>query len=260
LKALGRIHTYRQFQESFFLAREAGFSNINVDLIFGLPGQSTESWCETLRQVVRLAPEHISAYSLILEEGTPFFTLYREDLERREAGEKPLQLPSEEEEEAMYAWAVRILGEAGYGRYEISNFAKEGFACRHNEGYWTGTAYAGFGLGAASYLDGCRFKKTENLEAYLVGDFSEKERIVLSKREQMEEFVILGLRRTQGISETAFAARFGHPFPEAYRRIIRKYTEAGLLQQTEEAICFTEGGIRLSNRVMAEFLGAAGED
>ena len=158
LKKLGRIHTWEKFLESFQLAREAGFSNINVDLMSALPGQTKESWEKTLRQVLALQPEHISAYSLIIEEGTPFYQLYEKDVERRDAGEEPELLPSEEEERAMYEATGRILKEQGYLHYEISNYAKPGRECRHNLGYWQRRDYLGFGLGASTLLNPVRYK------------------------------------------------------------------------------------------------------
>lgn len=254
LEKLGRIHSYEAFLESFQMAREAGFTNINVDLMFGLPGQSPESWRQTLHEVAGLGVEHISAYSLIIEEGTPFFSAYQKDLERRERGELPKLLPSEEAEARMYSDGVRILKDYGYEQYEISNFAKEGFSCRHNEGYWTGADYAGFGLGAASYINKARYTRTTNRTAYLNGDFSELERQTLSLEEQMEEFMILGLRRTKGISKTDFKERFNRELPDAYRKVIDKYKKNGLLEEDGESIFFTKKGVRVSNLVLSEFL------
>ena len=129
--------------------RQAGFSNVNIDLMSALPGQTPESWRETLNRVLALQPEHISAYSLIIEEQTPFYEKYHADDERRAKGECPQYLPSEEEEREMYEDTELLLSEAGLYRYEISNYAKPGFACLHNIGYWTGVEYAGFGLGAS---------------------------------------------------------------------------------------------------------------
>ncbi len=152
LALLGRIHTYEDFLRTYEAAREAGFANINVDLMSALPGQRVRSWEQTLAQVLALRPEHISAYSLIIEEGTPFYERYHEDAVLRERGELPRELPSEEDEREMYRVTERLLGAAGMQRYEISNYALPGFECRHNLGYWTGEEYAGFGIGAASLL------------------------------------------------------------------------------------------------------------
>ena len=158
LQYLGRIHTMEDFLESYRAAREAGFENINIDLMSALPGQTVSSWEKTLRTVVSLQPEHISAYSLIIEEGTPFCQLFGEDgdaaeeKKRRQSLGIP-ELPDEDAERRMYYDTERILGEAGYHRYEISNYAKPGYECRHNKGYWTGTEYLGLGLGASSYIN-----------------------------------------------------------------------------------------------------------
>lgn len=254
LKLLGRIHSYEDFLASFEMAREVGFTNINVDLMTALPGQTVESCRQTLRQAAELGPEHISVYGLMIEEGTPFYERYREDLNRRERGLAPKLLPTEEAEGAMYEDTARILGQYGYKRYEISNYAREGFNCRHNEGYWTGAEYAGFGLGAASYLEGCRFRKTNKLPAYLKGDFKAREMERLSKEDQMAEFMILGLRRMEGIRISEFERRFEQMFPFGYKEIAEHFAEEGLLQMDKDRIFFTERGIYLSNRVLAEFL------
>ncbi|MCD7819512.1 MAG: radical SAM protein, partial [Lachnospiraceae bacterium] len=152
LAQLGRIHTWEIFLESYEKARQAGFRNINIDLMSALPGQTAASWEKTLRQVLQLAPEHISAYSLIIEEGTPFYQKYHEDDLRRMNGAQPLYLSSEEEERKMYVLTGALLDEAGFQHYEISNYARPGLECRHNIGYWQGTEYMGFGLGASSFL------------------------------------------------------------------------------------------------------------
>ncbi len=152
LAALGRIHTWEMFLRSYEAARKAGFSNINVDLMSALPGQTFPSWERTLQKILKLAPEHISSYSLIIEEGTPFYDKYHEDDERRANGDMPCFLPSEDDERRMYGLTEQMLREAGYEHYEISNYARPGYACRHNIGYWRGTEYMGFGLGAASLL------------------------------------------------------------------------------------------------------------
>jgi len=152
LAVLGRIHTWETFLESYEAARAARFGNINIDLMSALPGQTVESWENTLQQILMLAPEHISAYSLIIEEGTPFYQKYHEDDLRRADGEQPLYLPSEEDERRMYVLTEQLLGEAGYEHYEISNYARPGNECRHNIGYWRGTEYMGFGLGASSMI------------------------------------------------------------------------------------------------------------
>ena len=190
LKLLGRIHTYEEFLESYRLARECGFENINVDLISAIPGQTMESWEESIKKVMVLEPEHISAYSLIIEEGTPFFKIYGEGAE----GE--YLLPSEEDEREMYRRTEELLEEAGYHRYEISNYTKQGRECRHNLGYWERKNYLGIGLGASSLIDNVRYKNTECLEDYIQWSCDlnkiQKDREILSKAEQMEEFIFFG--------------------------------------------------------------------
>ena len=254
LKKLGRIHTWEKFLESFQLAREAGFSNINVDLMSALPGQTKESWEKTLRQVLALQPEHISAYSLIIEEGTPFYQLYEKDVERRDAGEEPELIPSEEEERAMYEATGRILKEQGYLHYEISNYAKPGRECCHNLGYWQRRDYLGFGLGASTLLNPVRYKNTEDLEAYLGGDFSKKEFFVLTKDNQIEETMFLGLRVLEGVSKEQFLEQFSCELRVVYRKELEKLEKEGLLEEEGDFVRLTSRGIDLSNPVLAEFL------
>ena len=254
LMLLGRIHSYEQFLESFSLAREAGFSNINVDLMSALPGQSMESWRDTLHQVCRLSPEHISAYSLIIEEGTPFYEAYHEDAKRRENGDETESLPSEEMERQMYEETKRVLESYGYQRYEISNYAKEGYACRHNIGYWNRTDYVGFGLGASSLQNPLRYKNTSVLADYLERDFSKKELLVLTKDNQIEETMFLGLRMTEGVSLRKFEERFSCPAEVVYGKQIRELKEKGLLEEKEGRVRLTEKGVDVSNGVLAEFL------
>ncbi len=254
LKRLGRIHTWEKFLESFQLAREAGFSNINVDLMSALPGQTKESWEKTLRQVLALQPEHISAYSLIIEEGTPFYQLYEKDVERRDAGEEPELIPSEEEERAMYEATGRILKEQGYLHYEISNYAKPGRECCHNLGYWQRRDYLGFGLGASTLLNPVRYKNTEDLEAYLGGDFSKKEFFVLTKDNQIEETMFLGLRVLEGVSKEQFREHFSCELRVVYRKELEKLEQEGLLEEEGDFVRLTSRGIDLSNPVLAEFL------
>ena len=248
LASLGRIHDYQQFLESYQMAREAGFHNINVDLMFGIPGQTRDGWEKSLRTVAALNPEHISAYSLIIEEGTPFAA-------------RNLDLPDEDTEYQMYEDTARILREYGFEQYEISNYARGGKACIHNIGYWTGIPYLGLGLGAASLMDGCRFTNTTSLERYRDAsrktDFPDnirKDLIRLSRQEQMEEFMFLGLRLRAGISKTEFAQRFGIPIEEIYGDVIRRYKELALLQEENGRIFLSRHGIHVSNTVMSDFL------
>lgn len=250
LKRLGRIHTFRQFLETYEAARAAGFDNINVDVMSALPGQTLQSYRQTLQKVLALTPppEHISAYSLIVEEGTPFA-----DWER----EGRLDVPDEDCERLMYEETKRILAEAGFHRYEISNYAREGFACRHNCGYWQRVDYAGFGIGAASLIENVRFSNNRDLQKYLENPLGQRSEVqVLSVAEQMEEFMFLGLRMTQGVNVEAFRENFGSTLTEVYGEVIEKNIEDGLLHYLSGGTCLalTEHGLDVSNYVMAQFL------
>lgn len=254
LRRLGRIHTWEEFLRNFRLARQLGFSNINVDLISALPGQSPESWRETLRRVTELEPEHISAYSLIVEEGTPFYARYGEDAARREAGKEPFFLPTEEEERRMYADTESILCSAGYGHYEISNYARPGYACRHNIGYWEREDYLGFGLGASSLYQEKRWRNTDDLTRYLAGNFPKEDLQELSEREQMEETMFLGLRMLSGVSLNRFREAFGKECRAVYGPVIERQKELGLLKEENGFLALTARGLDVSNYCMAEFL------
>lgn len=245
LKILGRIHNYSQFLESYHMAREAGFSNINIDLMFAIPGQTCKGWLENLRTVAELGPEHISAYSLIIEEGTPFY-------------KKELDLPDEDSEYIMYEDTGKILGEYGYHQYEISNYAKKGRRCRHNEGYWTRMDYLGLGLGAASLLGNRRFSNTDSMEEYLKNSDSpekiRKNQENLSTYDEMAEFMFLGLRMTEGISVKRFQECFGVPIEKIYGKVIDGYKKQGLLIEKNGRIFLSRPGIHVSNTIMADFL------
>lgn len=271
LKYLGRMHTYEEFLKTYRLARGEGFHNMNIDLISAIPHQTVESWEKTLRMTAELGPEHISAYSLMIEEGTPFYERYGE-------GEYADELPNEEEERLMYQNTKRILKEYGYQRYEISNYAKPGYECRHNLGYWSRTEYLGIGAGAASLMDNRRWTEDkkfpvcrgENSFDIKKGQ-TENDRVqVLSVQEQMEEYMFLGLRKMEGVSRNQFETEFGCSMEEIYGTVLEKLTEKGLLEETEAAgkeegpgekggypdryVRLTERGIDVSNWVMSEFL------
>lgn len=246
LKLLGRIHSYKEFEDNYLLARELGFQNINVDLISALPGQTMEQWLCTLEKVILLKPEHISAYSLILEEGTPFFERYSEedqdeDLDRR-----------------IYGKTREVLEKAGYYRYEISNYARPGYACRHNSSYWTRTNYLGLGLGASSLFHNIRFHNEENMQLYIENSHNRKQIRkdieYLDKNKQMEEFMFLGLRMTEGIHKNKFKDLFGEDIENIYGDVLKQSFEEGLLMEEHNHIFLTEKGLDLSNVVMARFL------
>lgn len=253
LKMLGRIHSYGEFLESVRLARAAGFDNLNVDLMSALPGQTTETWMDTLRRAVQVRPEHISAYSLMIEEGTPFYERYAEAAERRSAGEDCAPLPSEEEERRMYYLTEEYLKKHGYCRYEISNYALPGRACRHNCGYWQRVEYKGFGLGAASLVGEERSSNTAEMDAYLKGK-REGSRQRLSREEQMEETMFLGLRMQKGVSEKEFAGQFGVSMQSVYGQTLDRLISQGLLKSGRGTVTLTGRGIDISNYVLAQFL------
>ena len=254
LRELGRIHTYEDFLRSYDLIRKKGFSNVNIDLMAALPGQTLKSYEQTLRRVLALKPEHISAYSLIIEEGTPFYEKYEADELLREKGEKPQMLPSEETERLMYERTKELLLEHGYERYEISNYARRGYACRHNIGYWRRENYLGFGLGSASLLENERFHNTTDLTDYLGGDYLAYEQEKLDKKSQMEEFMFLGLRMTEGISTECFRQTFGLPVELVYGPVLEQQIADRLLRKEDGRIFLSERGLDVSNYVMAQFL------
>lgn len=275
LARIGRIHDYRTFQETYGLAREAGFCNINIDLMAALPGQSPVSYRETLRRTAALMPEHISAYSLILEEGTPLY-------ERQ----KEYRFPTEEEDREMYLFTDTYLSSCGYHRYEISNYAREGYECRHNKVYWQRGDYVGFGLGAASMVRNVRWSNpaeaaqyaayaaamaaagdrmpcsVASMEAAQDDDRKEQgrhghfmsERHALTVQEQMEEFMFLGLRMIRGVSCQAFADQFGQRIEDVYGSVLKRMSRQGLLVRRDGRVRLTERGLDVSNYVMAEFL------
>lgn len=267
LARIGRIHDYRAFLETYRAAREAGFRNINVDLMAALPGQSLESYRETLQKTAALGPEHISAYSLILEEGTPLY-------ERQQ----DYCFPNEEEDREMYLLTDTYLSACGYHRYEISNYAREGYECRHNKVYWQRGDYAGFGLGASSMVQNVRWRNPEEFEryeAFVLGRRGEErpscactdadggpggyragfvQRQALTEQEQMEEFMFLGLRLIRGVSCEAFEEQFGRRIGEVYGPALDKLCGQGLLVRGDGRIRLTARGLDVSNYVCAEFL------
>lgn len=284
LKCLMRVHNYDQFVAAFNSARKAGFNNINIDIMSGLPGETMDSYIETLGKVVDMQPEHISAYSLIVEEGTP--------LSQNE--ELLSYIPSEELDRKMYARTKQLLKNSGYDRYEISNYAKEGFSCKHNLVYWTGGEYLGVGLGASSYLQiqteqgkqqRVRFHGVEDFDEY-IGRFMEcesaqgdaytdmyfmvkgiegtpfldflrdyyKDLYFLKRKDEMEEFMFLGLRLANGIDKQLFYDRFGVAIESVYGTIIDKYVKQQLIDMTADRLFLTDKGVDVSNVVMAEFM------
>lgn len=253
LKELGRIHTYEEFLESYKMARNAGFLNINVDIMSGLPYQSLEKYQDTVKKVMALKPEHISAYSLIVEEGTPLKSKLDNMLEKGIC-----VLPSEDMERQMYYDTKELLESQGYIRYEISNYCKKGYECRHNLGYWERVDYIGFGLNAASLINNTRFTNVTDFETYYrlldkgKSCFMEIEQ--LSKDDAMSEHMFLGLRKSDGVSKKEFYERFGISLDEVYGNVNEKHIQMNLINDTGERICLTEFGMDVSNVVMAEYL------
>ncbi|NOW61454.1 oxygen-independent coproporphyrinogen-3 oxidase [Clostridium saccharobutylicum] len=217
LKNIGRVHNYEQFKENYFLARKIGFRNINVDLMFGLPDQTVNEWKESLEEIVKLNPEHISAYSLIIEEGTCFYDLYEKD---------KLKLPSEDEERLMYSYTKKILNNHGYHQYEISNFSKAGNECFHNKAYWKCNEYLGLGVSASSFIDKKRIKNIDNIREYIKrinnNESVEDEIHVNDMKDDIEEFMFMGFRMIEGISIDYFKERFNKNIYEVYKEVIEK--------------------------------------
>ena len=248
LKCLGRIHTYEDFRQVYQWAREAGFTNINVDLMSAIPGQTLESYEDTLRKVADLEPEHISAYSLIIEEGTPFYERYGE-------GRHAEELPDEDIERQMYVRTGEILEDYGYHRYEISNYAKDGYECRHNLGYWDRKEYLGLGAGASSLMDHIRWKEPDHIGPSTGLVLEEREDFTrLRRKDEMEEFMFLGLRKINGVSEYDFYKSFRVSMDEIYKESIENLIKEGLLVREEDRIRLTDRGIDLSNYALSQFL------
>ena len=248
LEYLGRIHSYDQFLDGYHLARKVGFTNINIDLMSAVPYQNLDSWNQTLDRVLSLKPEHISAYSLIVEEGTPFYEDEKLDS----------LIPDEDTERRMYEVTEERLLEQGYHRYEVSNYSLSGKECAHNILYWKRGDYIGFGLGASSCIRETRFKNTDDMKEYLDQPWKElidrEEVEELSIEEQMAETMILGLRMTEGVSQEAFKNRYGRTIDAIYGDIIEKYKNRGLLIEEKDFIRFTKQGLDLSNLVLCEFI------
>lgn len=269
LRRIGRIHDYQSFDNAYAMARQAGFRNINIDLMAALPGQTFASYKRTLERVLALKPEHISAYSLILEEGT---WLYEHRSE--------LIFPTEDEDRELYELTGKMLAEYNYKRYEISNYALDGYECRHNKVYWTRGDYVGFGLGAASMVSDVRWSNLSSMQEYhealqRIDSLSAEEvcgqseaaaddlsvyrtRLsenvqYLSSREQMEEFMFLGLRLTRGVRKQDFQKKFGLPIEDVYGGVLEELRHDGLLV-IDDFIRLTPYGTDISNYVMAKFL------
>lgn len=249
LKKIGRIHTIEEFCENYNRARKFGFENINIDIMFGLPDQSISDYEETLKDIIKLNPEHISCYSLIIEEGTPFYDMSESGI---------LNLPKEDDERQMYKLTKDILEDNGYHQYEISNYSKEGMECYHNKVYWKCEEYLGVGVSSSSYINGSRVKNIDSITEYIERICSGKdiyEDVVKNTaKEDMEEFMFLGLRMIQGINKDDFKNRFKKDIYDVYRSVIKENIKKGLLKEENNNIYLTDKGIELSNYVMSEFI------
>lgn len=249
LKSIGRIHSFEEFKENFKLARSLGFNNINIDMMFGLPNQSLEEWKESLDDVEKLEPDHISAYSLIVEEGTPFYKMYN-------LGK--LSLPSEEDEREMYYVCRKMLLDKGYKQYEISNYAREGKECFHNKVYWKCEEYIGVGASSSSYIDGKRIKNIDDLREYIErsndGKTVVEEEIINKRSDDIEEFMFMGLRMNEGIEEKEFERRFGVEVDHIYKDVIEGNINKELIERKSGRIYLTDKGIEVSNVVMSDMI------
>lgn len=249
LKKIGRIHTMKEFEENYNRAREFGFNNINIDIMFGLPNQSVLDYKKSLEDIVKLNPEHISCYSLIIEQGTPFYNMNEKGL---------LKLPTEDEERKMYNITKDILKSNGYHQYEISNYSKENKECEHNKIYWKLEEYIGVGVSASSYIDSNRIKNIDDIKEY-INKINNKEAIEESiiknsKKEDMEEFMFLGLRLIKGIDKNNFKRKFDKNIEDVYGDVINKNIKKGLIEDKDNYIYLTSKGVEVSNYVMSEFI------
>ncbi len=242
LRALGRAHGFADFETVFADARQAGFDNVSVDLMYGIPHQTEESFCASIRAVCSLGPEHISAYGLKIEEDTPFWRL-----------QNTLPLPDEDTEYRMYCLLSHELQKYAYHKYEISNFAKVGRESRHNLRYWHGEEYLGFGVAAHSYFDGVRFGNSRDIDAFLRSEDIVCERTALSPHEREEEYVMLALRLADGISLDEFHARTGIAFEARYPGVSRMIGD-GFMKKENGRIAFTDKGFFVSNTILADML------
>ncbi len=244
LKILGRVHTYEEFLNQYEDAREVGFSNINVDLISALPNQTVDMYIKDLNNIISLNPEHISSYSLIIEEGTRFY----------DNPEILDHLPSEDDAVRMYELTDEYLKNAGYNRYEISNYAKDGYESRHNSSYWKLTDYIGVGLGASSYFGGVRYKVHRDFKEYIKGYYHHEEVEEITVNDSMEEFMFLGLRMMEGVRYSDFKKRYGVDIESVYGEVIDKHVKLGNLVRTPSRIRLSTDAIPISNQVFIDFM------
>lgn len=249
LKYIGRIHTYEQFEKNYKDAIEVGINNINVDLMYSLPNQSFDEWKETLNKIINLNPSHISAYSLILEEGTKFYDMYLN---------KEFELNDEEVDINIYNYTIDTLCKNGYHQYEISNYSKEGYECKHNIVYWQCDNYLGLGPGASGYINNYRYSNICDIKGYnKCLEYDKRpieEKNILSKKDEMEEFIFMGLRMNKGINLDEFYKRFNIDFKHRYNDILDKLKNLNLIIEQNNNIILTQRGREISNTVFVEFI------
>ncbi len=256
LRLLGRIHTLPEVVQSVDMARQAGIRNLNLDLMFGLPTQTVDDWQETLHAAFSMEPEHLSCYGLIPEDGTPL---------KRDLDAGRLSLPEEDAERAMYDLTLNLLAAQGYEQYEISNFAKPGYVCKHNLGYWRQVPYLGFGASSASMIPDAdasnaylRRSNPASLEQYLsmirTQDFFAREETHISPKEAQFETLMLGLRTTQGVSESAFAVMHGVSIEQRYGTILDRLEKQGLLLHQDGYWRLSRRGMDVQNAILVEFM------
>ena len=242
LGALGRVHSFEELCQSYRMAREVGFDNVSLDLMYGIPEQTLESFENSLLRVCELAPEHISAYGLKIEEGTLFGRM-----------RDSLVLPDEDTEYEMYRLCRRVLEEHGYARYEISNFSKSGYESRHNTRYWKLRDYIGFGVAAHSSFEGERFGNSRDIDAFLRGEDIVEERYFIDEDERRREYVMLGLRLAEGICDAEYREMCGRGMLEDMP-MIEKFLQAGYLERFGDRVAFSDEGFFVSNAILAELL------
>ena len=249
LKYIGRIHTFEEFEKNYHEAKKVGFDNINIDLMYALPNQTKEDWMESLEKVVNLNPTHISAYSLILEENTELFDMY----ERKE-----FKLLDEDTDIEMYEYTINYLKSHGYNQYEISNYAKKGFECKHNILYWKCENYVGIGTSASGFLDETRYNNLCEIDKYEELILNGKKPIEweekLSIKDKIEESIFLGLRMNEGIKFKDFKNKYDFNFLEEYKNEIEKLTKLQLIDINETGMKLTQKGKEISNSVFVEFI------
>ncbi|KRQ86786.1 Oxygen-independent coproporphyrinogen-III oxidase 1 [Caloramator mitchellensis] len=247
LERLGRIHSFEEFLKNFELARKIGFNNINVDLMFDIPGQTLEDWKETLKRITDLRPEHISCYSLIIEEGTQFYDLF-------EKGQ--LDIADEDIDRSMYHFAIDFLKEKGYEHYEISNFSYLGFECIHNLTYWNEEEYYGVGAAAHSFIDHYRYSNAADIKRYIqdVEKNIYEDKTFISTEEEMSEFMFLGLRKIQGVSKKVFTQRFNKDIINVYGNVLEELIKKELVIDDGKYIKLTTKGLDVANYVFEKFI------